>query len=109
MQAVYDNIRESIALLLRDALVDSTEQHRKINGILNSLDDAVSNNWEELMESFWTAIRSDETVVTEKRFMDKVFRDFPDALVGEDDEGQILIHTGLTFDKDGNVVLMGGE
>lgn len=47
IQQVYIDIRESLELILR---ADETTD------ILSSLDDAVSNNWDELMDSFYRGI-----------------------------------------------------
>jgi len=50
IQQVYTEIRESLALILEDVLPTGSEhgQHALI-----SLDDAVSNNWDELVRAFW--------------------------------------------------------
>lgn len=61
VQQVYNDVRESLALILWAEL--PVEDHVSVNertaAILNSLDDAVSNNWDELMHGFWEGVRQD--------------------------------------------------
>jgi hypothetical protein len=52
VQQAYQEIRESIELLL-------FERFGNVDGILRALDDAVSNNWVELMRAFWIGVRQD--------------------------------------------------
>lgn len=42
--------------------------------------------------------------MTFDEFMSKVVATFPNADVGEDNEGQLVIYTGLQFDKDTRTV-----
>ncbi len=56
VQAVYDDIHGSLALILSVSDVSVTERCN----ILNSLNDAVSNNWDELMASFWRGVAGEQ-------------------------------------------------
>ena len=55
VQQVYAEIRESLELILGQE-VDWGPTRR---AVLNSLDDAVSNNWDELMASYWKGVAQD--------------------------------------------------
>jgi hypothetical protein len=44
--------------------------------------------------------------MTHDELMTKMLDVFPDALLDEDADGQLIIHTGLTFGSDGSVVSM---
>jgi hypothetical protein len=53
VQTVYYEIRESLSLILQASPLHTKEQE----SVLVSLDDAISNNWDELMESFWKGVK----------------------------------------------------
>lgn len=55
VQQAYQDIRASLELILYQEV--STGDVRQ--AILLSLDDAVSNNWGELMASFWQGVKQD--------------------------------------------------
>lgn len=56
VQQVYNDIRESLELILQaSGMVDEIERQT----ILVCLDDAISNNWDELMRSFWAGVHAD--------------------------------------------------
>ena len=42
--------------------------------------------------------------ITTKEFMNKMLELHPDAVLGEDEDGQLIIHTGLMEREDGQVV-----
>ncbi len=44
--------------------------------------------------------------MTDNEFMQKVLAAFPNAEVGDDNEGQLVIYTNLCYDADGNVIEM---
>lgn len=48
LQAAYKDIRESLSLVLSTEILDADMRQR----ILVSLDDAISNNWDHLMNTF---------------------------------------------------------
>lgn len=67
VQQTYIEIRESIELLLggiedHDGFLFTGNQLREI---LVSLDDAVSNNWDELMTAFWRGVAQDIELMEE--------------------------------------------
>lgn len=53
----------------------------------------------------WTSITSDGTV-TFREFMGHVLDTFPFATVDEDNDGQLVVNTGLRATDGGNVVRM---
>lgn len=53
VQQVYIELRDSLSLILLAENVDGV----KSTAILLSLDDAISNNWDHLMESFWKGVK----------------------------------------------------
>lgn len=55
VQQVYIDVRESLEMILF-AEVETSDVHQ---AILRSLDDAISNNWDELMRSFWRGVQQD--------------------------------------------------
>ena len=54
VQQAYQEIRSSLELVLGSEVGTQTREL-----ILTSLDDAVSNNWDELMLSFWVGVAQD--------------------------------------------------
>ncbi len=58
VQQVYTEVRESLALILL-AWPKATPDE-----VLTTLDDAVSNNWDDLMASFWKAAAVEAGVLT---------------------------------------------
>tara|TARA_R100000700_G_C3145061_1_gene125633 strand:+ start:799 stop:963 length:165 start_codon:yes stop_codon:yes gene_type:complete len=42
--------------------------------------------------------------VTTNEFMNEMLKLLPDAVLGEDEDGQLIIHTGLMEREDGQVV-----
>ena len=42
--------------------------------------------------------------MTTNEFMHKMLELLPDAVIGEDEDGQLIIHTGLMEREDGQVV-----
>jgi hypothetical protein len=56
VQQVYQEIRESLSLILRWNFQRDVEM---VDISLTELDDAISNNWDELMSSFWQGVKQD--------------------------------------------------
>jgi hypothetical protein len=63
LQQAYYDIRSSLELILGAELgtLDA-----KTTSILNSLDDAISNNWDDFMLCFWRGVRQDINLLTEE-------------------------------------------
>lgn len=61
VQQVYNDVRESLELILQAELSEQDHALRSalMHTILYSLDDAISNNWDELMRSFWQGVAQD--------------------------------------------------
>lgn len=62
VQQAYIEIREAIELLLNFLPQDERNYaltQSQVQEILVSLDDAVSNNWDELMAAFWRGVKQE--------------------------------------------------
>lgn len=56
VQQAYQEIRESMRMILLWNFQRDTDT---VERSLKELDDAVSNNWDELMASFWQGVKQD--------------------------------------------------
>jgi len=55
VQQVFTEIRDSLALLMQSEVQDPDVRA----AVLLGLDDAISNNWDDLMASFWQGVKEE--------------------------------------------------
>lgn len=62
VEQAYQEIRSSLELILNETfqpMSNGSANGEKIRSVLLSLDDALSNNWDMLMDSFWLGVAED--------------------------------------------------
>lgn len=65
VQQVYIEIRDSLDLILQSEHGRVPTSSDPVQDVLISLDDAISNNWDYLMASFWRGVVQDVAATEE--------------------------------------------